>query len=178
MQMRPEVQIAAMIKALTDVIIPAVPRENRLATEQAGLVVGMLNLMRFQLPLQFRFDRDELRRLVDAADDVDAEGSTDAGTAAAIERLGEPRRRAADVLECCQGEPAELYAAILEMRSALCALVDASAGSADIGGRERIEAILLSMSKAQLLRDRALVKLQRWEPDPDAVPEIGTLIGN
>ena len=67
MQMRPEVQIAAMIKAMKDVVIPAVAGTNKLAEEQAKLVVGMLSLMAYQLPLQFRFDRDELARLVETS---------------------------------------------------------------------------------------------------------------
>jgi hypothetical protein len=178
MQMRPEVQIAAMIKAMTDVIIPAVPQTNKLAVEQAQLVVGMLTLMQSQLPVQFRFDRDELRRLVDTAGRLTALETTDSATSAAIEGVDGPRGRAADVLERCQAGPDELYSAIREMRAALCALVDASAASEDVRGRDRIEAILLAMSKEQLLRDRALMKPQRWEPDPAALPDIETLIGS
>lgn len=176
MQMRPEVQIAAMMKALADVVIPALPPENKLAVEQANLVVGMLNLMKLQLPVQFRFDRDELQRLVETADSLNAVATSDAGTAAAIERIGEPRQRARGALERCQAGPDELYASILELRAALCELVDVCAGSADAAARERIETVLMSMSKAQLLRDRALMKPQRWEPDPAAVPDIETLL--
>jgi len=177
MQMRPEVQIAAMIKALTDVIIPAVPQENKLAMEQAGLVVGMLKLMQFQLPLQFRFDRDELQRLVEAGMQLQAQETKDGATAAAMAAVAGPAARATDVLERCKAGPDELYASILELRAVLCALVDASAGSEDVGSRERIEAILLAMSREQLLRDRAVMKPQCWEPDPAAVPDIETLIG-
>lgn len=178
MQMRPEVQIAAMIKALTDVIIPAVPPENKLAVEQANLVVGMLKLMKVQLPVQFRFDRDELQRLVATVDSVNAVGTRDADTAAAIERIGEQRRRANDVLERCQAAPDELYASILALRAALCALIDVAAGSSDAVAREQIETALMAMSKEQLLRDRALMKPQRWEPDPAAVPDIEALLGS
>lgn len=177
MQMRPEVQIKAMIKALTDVVIPAVPQENKLAMEQANLVVGMLNLMQVQLPLQFRFDRDELLRLVNTAARLNALRTTDAAMAAAIDGVDGPCGRAADVLARCQFGPQDLYAAILALRAAFCALVDASANSADDDGRRQVEAILMSMSKEQLLRDRALMKPQRWEPDPAAVPDIEALLG-
>ncbi|EPZ16239.1 hypothetical protein M622_13505 [Thauera terpenica 58Eu] len=177
MQMRPEVQLAAMIKAMSDVIIPALPQGNMLAVEQANLVVGMLNLMQTQLPVQFRFDRDELQRLVEAAQQLKAVGTEDRVTAAGLEQVAVPCARATEVLERCKAGPDELYAAILQLRGALCALVDASATSADIGARECIESILLAMSKEQLLRDRALMKPQRWEPDPAAVPDIDTLVG-
>lgn len=178
MQMRPEVQLAAMIKALTDVVIPSVPKENKLAVEQASLVVGMLKLMQDQLPIQFRFDRDELRRLVDTAARLAAVRTTDAATSAAIEHVGVPCDRAAGVLERSQAGPQDLHASILEMRTALCALIDVAANSADIGGRDQIESILMSMSREQLLRDRALMKPQRWEPNPASLPDIGCLISS
>ncbi|MDY0046080.1 MAG: hypothetical protein RBS10_01550 [Thauera propionica] len=177
MQMRPEVQIAAMIKAMSDVIIPALPQANKLAVEQANLVVGMLNLMQAQLPMQFRFDRDELQRLVEVAQQLKAVGTEDRATAAGLEHVAGPCARGTEILERCKAGPDELYAAILAMRAALCALVDTAAASADSAARERIEAILLAMSKEQLLRDRALMKPQRWEPDPAAVPDIETLVG-
>ena len=42
MQMRPDIQIQSMIKALTDVVLPAVDADNKLAHEQTRLVIGLL----------------------------------------------------------------------------------------------------------------------------------------
>jgi hypothetical protein len=67
MQMRPALQIQSMIKAMMDVVLPAVDPSNKLALEQSRLVIGMLSLMAQQLPLQFRFDCDELSRLLKLA---------------------------------------------------------------------------------------------------------------
>ena len=64
MQLRYEIALAAMMKSMTDVVIPAVDGKNDLAVQQANLVVGLLNLLAQQLPQQFRFDRDELQRLL------------------------------------------------------------------------------------------------------------------
>ncbi|MGQ0622999.1 MAG: hypothetical protein ACT4QA_24340, partial [Panacagrimonas sp.] len=65
MQLRSEIQLTSMLKAMKDVVIPAIDPANRLAIEQSQLIVGMLGLMQHQLPIQFKFDRDELGRLVD-----------------------------------------------------------------------------------------------------------------
>ncbi|WP_018990738.1 hypothetical protein [Aromatoleum toluclasticum] len=176
MQMRPEVQIAAMIKAMKDVVIPAVAGTNKLAEEQSKLVVGMLNLMAHQLPLQFRFDRDELARLVDtcsALKDVATSGPvTSAARVALIERAAEARQ----LLEQCRRDPDELRRSVHALRAAICDTVDAFAQTGEPEQLE-VERIVLAMSAEQLLRDRSLVKPQGWEPDPAAVPDIGVLIG-
>ncbi|NMF87117.1 hypothetical protein [Aromatoleum petrolei] len=176
MQMRPEVQIAAMIKAMKDVVIPAVAGSNKLAEEQAKLVVAMLSLMAHQLPLQFRFDRDELARLVQASAALKEvqpkEPPARAATGALIERTAE----AEQVLEQCRRDPDDLRRSVHAMRAAICDVVEAFAQSG-ADGQEKVESIVLAMSAEQLLRDRSLVKLQGWEPDPAAVPDIEKLIG-
>ncbi len=176
MQMRPEIQIRSMIKALTDVVIPAVSSDNKLAVEQAQLVVGMLKLMQAQIPLQFRSDLDELKRLVDTAGTLAAIGVTEGETRAALAGVAVVRDRAADVLSRCGADPQELYTSVVQMRASLCALVDACATGGRADERERIDSVLLAMSEAQLLRDRALMKQQRWESDASAPPDIEALL--
>jgi hypothetical protein len=176
MQMRPEIQIRSMIKALTEVVIPAVSSDNKLAVEQAQLVVGMLKLMQAQIPLQFRFDVDELRRLVDTAGTLGAMEATEDGACVALAGVAQARDRAADILSRCGADPGELHAEIMRMRASLCTLVDACAAGGRTDERARIEAVLLAMSKEQLLRDRVLMKPQAWEPDAAALPDIEALI--
>ena len=176
MQMRPEIQIAAMIKAMKDVVIPAVTGTNKLAEEQAKLVVGMLNLMAYQLPLQFRFDRDELARLVQASAALKEVQATEPSARAAAGALIERTAEAGQVLEQCRRDPDDLRRSVHAVRAAICDVVEAFAQSGS-GGEEKVERIVLAMSAEQLLRDRSLVKLQGWEPDPAALPDIESLIG-
>jgi hypothetical protein len=153
-----------------------VSSDNKLAVEQAQLVVGMLKLMQAQIPLQFRFDVDELKRLVDTAGTLAALDAVDGGTLAALGEVAAARDRAADVLGRCGADPGELHAAIMEMRASLCALVDACAAGGSADEREHIESVLLAMSEAQLLRDRALMKPQCWESAASAPPDIEALL--
>jgi len=67
MQLSTEIQLSTIIRAMKDAVIPAVDAKNKLAMQQAQMVVGLLNLMSHQLPVQCRFDRDELQRLVTSA---------------------------------------------------------------------------------------------------------------
>jgi hypothetical protein len=177
MQMRPELQINSMIKAMTDVVIPAVSSDNKLALEQSQLIVAMLRLMAKQLPVQFQFDRDELRRLLATAiqlRDIPVDGN--ATVEAAKEGLAEHCAAAADTLDQCQLDPSALIIANRELREAIGTLVSAIAATVDTAAQYDVETAVLGMSKEQLLRDRSLMLPQGWEPDSTAVPDIETLL--
>lgn len=177
MQLRAEIQIATLMTAMTNVVIPAIDPDNRLAIEQASLVVGMLSLMAKQLPLQFRFDRDELQRLVGVADEIRNifEGGSVHETA--LDQLARSRASAVETLEYCQVEPAGLVEAIRALRTDLGLLITELGENASSPHElEAAETIIMKMSRDQLLRDRALLAPQNWETDPASLPAIETLL--
>lgn len=176
MELRAEIQIQSMIKALTDVVLPAVDPANQLAVEQTRLVIGMLSLMAKQLPVQFRFDRDELQRLLDAAATLLPEEIREPACAEALERLAQTHRSGAKVLERCVIDPATLLSAVHDLRAAFSDLVAAVPATQEHALIERVERTVMSLSQEQLLRDRSLLLPQGWELDPDAIPEIETLL--
>ena len=58
----------------------------------------------------------------------------------------------------------------------IAAIVREAGQAAALETTMQIEQRVLEYSKQQLLRDRALVVLQGWEPDPDALPSIESLL--
>ncbi|RJF89415.1 hypothetical protein D3874_22590 [Oleomonas cavernae] len=176
MQLRPEVQIASAIKAMKDVVIPAIAPDNSLAVEQGRLVVGMLALMAHQLPLQFAFDRDELARLLVCADRLDQATAACAGLAAARGSLDACRGEAATLLRACAFEPADLLDVVQRLKRTVAGLVDTAAEIAEPAVFAAIGAAILDQSREQLIRDRALMAPQGWEPDPAALPPIADLL--
>ena len=175
MQLRAEVQLTTMIKAMREVIIPALDANNQLAMEQARLVEGMLDLMARQLPLQYQFDRDELRRLIDTAADLAALSNEDATG------LAMARQSAAATYEQSKVDPAALYLAVRNMREAICAVIDHVNGDATITDAAILaetDAIILKMSREQLLRDRALLVSQNWELRPADLPPVENLVSD
>lgn len=176
MQMRPEVQIQSMIKALTDVVLPAIDPNNKLAQEQSRLVVGMLGLMQRQLPLQFRFDCDELARLLELARELGVQAKGGAATVEAQAALALAVDASAGVLERAKVDPADVERAARALRVATGALISAVYRDGEPTSVKRVERATLASTKQQLLRDRALLVTQNWEPDPAAVPSITTLL--
>ena len=127
MQMRSEIQIIAAIKALEDVVIPAIPAENGLAAEQSRLVVAMLKLMATQLPVQFAFDRDELARLIDCGDGMLDAFDAVPGLQGAAADLRAARAEAASVLDGCRTGPQTLQDAVRALNGAVARAVDVAA---------------------------------------------------
>ena len=67
MQLRPQIQIQTIIKAMMEDVIPALDQTNQLAMQSAQLTIGTLTMIAQHLPLEYRYDCDELARLIDAA---------------------------------------------------------------------------------------------------------------
>lgn len=178
MQLRSEIQIASMIKAMKDVVLPAIDPVNRLAVEQSQLIIGMLGLMQHQLPLQFRFDRDELRRLSNTLGELEALAATDAALADQAAPLRELRAGSEQLLKACAVDPAELQARVRLLREEIGDFTAEALRQGAAATVPRIERVVLDLSREQLLRDRALTAPQGWDPDPAALPSIQALLAS
>jgi hypothetical protein len=178
MQMRPQIQIKSVIKALTDVVLPAVDPDNKLAQEQARLAIGLLSLMSQQLPMQFAFDRDELERLLATSGQLASTVAGGAGTQAALSELERVTQAAAATLEGARTSPDALQQAVRDLRAATGALITQTWQDGDAACRPQVQSLVLSMAREQLLRDRSMLLMQGWEPDPKAVPALDSLLAS
>jgi hypothetical protein len=167
MQLREDIQLKSVIRALSEVVLPAVDSNNALAIEQTQVVIGMLQLMAARLPLQFRYDCDELARLLELCralatyDDGTLASATDAGAA---------------VLARAQAGPDEVLLAIRQLRTLSGALITARYGDGDELTRTDISQRVLAHADQQLLRERAWVAPQGWEIQPETLPAIEDLL--
>lgn len=167
MQLREDIQLKTALRALTEVILPAVDRDNALAIEQTQVVIGLLQLMASRLPLQFRYDCDELARLLTLCRALP--DSEDAALAAAIDG-------GSAVLARARSGPDEVVHAIRELRAASGAVIGARYRDGDAATRAALSAQVLAHAEQQLLRERAWFTPQGWELDPDSVPAIEDLL--
>lgn len=177
MEIRPAIQIQSMIKAMTDVVLPAVDPEHKMAQEQARLVIGMLNLLAQRLPFQFRYDCDELKRYVTLAGQLQEQVHGADKTRAATETMNACLSKGAAVLDRARAEPGEVEAAVFDLRAAVSALVQAGAEEGDPSSRAALKQLILGAAKIQLDRERAWLISMGFEADPSVVPPIESLIG-
>ena len=177
MDLRPEFLIKTVIKAMTDVVLPAVDQDNKLAQEQTKLVIGMLQLTASRLPIMYRFDCDELSRSLALADTLQEQAKELPDVSPTLHALAVSTESGQDVLSRARAEPGELEAANFDLREKISALITAIYAATDTHNLKYISATVTAHAKEQLLRDRAFLINQGWEPDPKAIPAIETLIG-
>lgn len=177
MELRPALQIQTVIKAMTDVVLPAIDPDNKLAQEQARLVIGMLNLVAQRQPLMYRYDRDELSRFLALADTLRSQARDLPQAMDALRALERCVEAGADVLERARAEPSELERANFDLREKIGALITAIYTGADTASLKHVSATVTAHAREQLLRERSWLIAQGWEADPKSLPAIETLIG-
>lgn len=156
-----DLQLAVVIKALRDVVAPAVDPANKLAIEQLHLSIATIGLVQRGLPLAHARARRELLNAIALAEAVaDAGGCADHGPAQAA--LADP---AADEARL-DGERRDLLAVVE-------AAVAAAAGTA----RETAVArAVIAASKPQCDLARAWCAPSGFEVEPDALPPLDELL--
>lgn len=169
MQMRADLQLRSALRALREVVMPAIDADNPLALEQLQIVIGMLQMLAVQLPLQYRYDHDELTRLVRLCDALNVDSSS---------ALAQASAAASDTLARAMADPAELLVAIRRLRVLSGEAVTAAYRDGSAQEKACISRLVLEHADQQLLRERAWVAAQGWEAQPARLPAIETLFGD
>lgn len=164
MQPDPDLQLKVVIKALRDVVMPAVDTDNAIATEQLQLSLATLEMVRSRLPMLHEVARKELGDAVKLARSVDPE-ETIAGVIASAEVL--------------LSDSASTTSAIDTLRISL--LDEVSKSLIRMTDKERRTAVarsVIAASKSQCDLARAWSLPGGFERNPQEIPELGFLVNN
>ena len=175
MELRPEFLLRAAAKAMTDVVLPALDPDNKLAQEQGHLVLASLNLVMQRLPQMYRFDCDELARSLGLAERLGVIAAQAADTGAAS-GLAHSAAQGAEVLARATVDPNDLEAANVDLREKIGALVAALYATAPDAILAEVGRTVIANAGEQLLRDRAWVAPQGWEPGAADLPDLDALL--
>jgi hypothetical protein len=170
--MIPEIdtQLAAVIKSLSDNVLPAVDGNNRMALEQAHLCLATLGLIKAHLPDLHRYLRRDLETHIALAKDL-AQLAQRAGVATdfstdAIEQsarsLSDPEYGAAQIEHRAR-----------QLKEVIVRLVAAARGSS---AESPIAAAILKAEEIVILRSRAWGVGMGFEPDPSQIPPLSQLL--
>jgi hypothetical protein len=169
-------RLQAMMSAIIDSVLPAIPKSEPAATETATLVLGFLGLLADQCEYQLDFQVADLRAnanllnaLVDAADGGPLTAQC-AADSAGILSTG---------LELAAIEfPAqqELVTVTAALNIAADRLVAAAAADGSAGFRDVVESELLRHGEKEILRARVSVRSAGFEDDPGGLPEMSEVL--
>jgi hypothetical protein len=136
-------RLASVIRALSDLILPALPVEAGLAIEQAQLSIGQLQIIHAQLGAATAFEQQE-------ADDAHA-----LGTAMLIGGAGGSDTTAAlAALRTALDADGSARDVRTRLNSAIDTLVEAMATDGDLAWRDKATAALLTMEGERAMKDR------------------------
>lgn len=167
MEIRVALAIKAILKALDEVVLPAVSPDNKLAQEQGHLIVALLGLIAQRDAMSYEYDVDELRRLIGLASDLQSladDPVLNANIAAAEE-----------VLLNARISPARLIQTSCQLSSVLADQIEVLVNTGTELACTAAKTVLAA-SQEQALRERSWLIQQGWESDPGQVPDIEKLI--
>lgn len=158
-------RIRTMIKAMTDVVIPALDPDNRAAHEQANLVAASLDMLIEQIDYAHWFETADITLMVEMASELctlfpDDNASISADRAAQHAKLLAKRN---DVTL------SELRESACALRDEICALIEAIGKAQDIERLNKAQAALLVLGKVQIDRERAFVAKTRFDTSPETL---------
>lgn len=160
-----DLRIATMLRAMQEVVSPAIDGNNSLAREQAALVIGQLKLLAEQWNKAEDYAQACLADLVQSVEGLQAQG-------------GEHTQQASAGLIAAIADNADWSAE--QHFKAVMAGADALVRAADLDGeaafRTALRKALLAFSKRQSLRDRSWFQLSGFDLKPDELHTVDDII--
>ena len=162
-----DLRLRTMMKALAEVVLPAIEGSNRMAQEQAKLVLGSLEVIRQQVDHAHWYEAAELVSLCNLAGDLAAVKGFDAGAG-----LDELRKAGGALVARWDVSLPELREASVRLRDAISEAVErAGAGNrADVS--HAVSQLVMVHAEGQIGRERAFIAGTRWDTYPDTLRSI------
>ena len=179
--MGPEIStnIGSMIRAMEQVVIPAIDGNDQLAREQSYLIMIYLRLLTDQHQHIFHFRLQEIREYHALVTDILRVSKSTDGEA--VQRQAEARHvldTAAPLLNLALPSYDALADTARELRESADELtraaMDENNGCEDV--RTSLADILLKQANCEALRERAWVSALGYDPDPMALPPLSELL--
>lgn len=164
-----DLRLKSVLKALTDVILPALPAEQRLAQDQARLVIGHLAIIAEQWQVALRFELENLALACELASDL-APLNVDSALA---DRLIAALATAADV---DRSDYAAVSAAHHALKSVIDHLIADEHRSATMP--PAMMAAVLRYNRRRAPRERIWHGGAKLDPDAAELPALATLFAS
>jgi hypothetical protein len=165
--------LRSSIRAMNEVVLPAVDRSHPLALEQATLVTKILQLVADRLPAWPQRLRAELEQQRGLAEVLAPDAA--AVSPAIAQALAQAAQRADALLAAQEAQPLLWQQCARELGGLAGALVQAAQGG-DVALRQRVEHAVVAAADPFLALQRSWFLPQGWEPDASVVPPLETLL--
>ena len=162
-----DLRLRTMMKALSEVVLPAVDPANRAAVEQGSIVLGSLDLLLQQVDYAHWYEVVDLLSLCNLArelSNIDGLGANPKIEDAASIGVAIAARWDVSLSQIRQSN--------LALRDAIGETAERAFTSDQVGVRTRVQALVLSHSEEQIGRERAYVAGTKWDIFPESLQTI------
>jgi len=169
-------RIHAMIRSLRDVVLPALPKNEMLAIDQANILVGYLGIMAEQHDRVFEYLLVELSEYAELLGALveDAHGAPSIEDAAAKARAA--LDMAAPVLQMSIPRQGELSALVRSLKESVDELLQAARLDGTPAYRQASVQRVMLQAERQILRERAWFRASGFELDAGQLPPIDDVL--
>jgi hypothetical protein len=165
-------RLATLLRAMQEVVLPAIDPKNRLAIDQANIVVGNLRLLLDQCDKAYQYEWVELREYFDLVSAISSSaqssGNADEALQAADAALAASRALVAMEIPT-QGE---LVARVRDLKGAADALLHAAYQQGSPEHRARVDTLVHEQAQRQLTRERVWFRKAGFELDAGQLPSM------
>lgn len=162
-----DLRIRTMNKSLEEVILPAIPAENKAALEQAKLVIGSLNLIQEQMDYAHWFEIVDGRSMIAMADKIANVSGKNLGKA-----VDDATAAVRDVGSRFDVTLSQIRDANYNLRESLSEAIGQVLADADDEMAQAISRVVIDMSEDQTSRERAFVAKTGFDVFPDSLKSI------
>ena len=162
-----DLRIHTMIKAMKEVVIPAITPGNSAALEQAGLVAASLNLIAEQIDFSHWYEVSDMRlmaRMIVNLTDLLPPDATAKARALASNSHSIAAQEGVTL--------SELREMTIQLRDVACELIEIIGWSGDAGAVRQRDHIVLMLSEQQIERERAFVARTGFDCTPETLKNI------
>jgi len=155
-----DLRIHSMMRALTEVVLPAVDPDNSLAQEQVRLLLGHLHALTLHYRDEARLDEQSLIALETLAHELLAQCAGGAGTLAAAKAV----------------QVALVASDTRELSRAIESLMIASGVDGEPAFQAASAALVMTHARSETWRGRTWFKAMGFDAAPDSLPTIDQLL--
>lgn len=166
-----DLQLQAVLKALSDTVAPALDPANKVAMEQLHLSIATIAMVRDHLPLARRFARRQLEDALDLARAVAEAARADPAIGVAALDIAVAVTPA--LLTDPTADTADFEAGSATLTAATLVVINAGQNSAAIAA---IDAAVLQASRPAIERSRAWFLSAGFEPGPTVIRPLTALL--
>jgi len=162
-----DLRLRTMMKALADVVMPSIDPGNRMAQEQAAVILGSMQMLIEQIDYAHWYEVVDLKSLVHLAADLERVP----GLSLPVE-VGAAHETASALAGRWDVTLTELRRASAELREAICGAVEVAATQGRQEIQNAVQRLVLDQSREQLGRERAYVAGTKWDGFPESLQTI------